>query len=196
MEPEKTVTNIAIRAAYDSVGDILGDKARDMIFNKAGLARIIESPPDYTWDKNCTNVEQAGIYTETLNMVGAVGGQGVLRLTGYRNVETSVVRFGILNHLKDLPVEERLQKSFEFLQAAINKGRVIQSPGGFSALDVFDCLTCADITSRKPYCSQYAGAVQFLVDWVYGKGHYLVRETKCKALGDDTCLFEVEKKER
>jgi predicted hydrocarbon binding protein len=194
MEPEKTVTNIAMRASYDSLSEIVGEKARDIIFRSVGLQRVLESPPDYTWDKNFTNDEQLRLYVETVNMVGAVGAQGILRLIGYKNAETSVIKFGILNHLKDLPEDERILKAFGFFQIAINKGRVVERKDEFPAFDVFDCLMCTGITSRKPYCSQYAGALQFFTDWVYGKGIFLVRETKCGALGDDTCLFEVEKR--
>lgn len=194
MTTENTVTNIAIRASYDSIGQIVGERARDMIFKKVGLESVLESPPDYTWDKNFTNEQQLNIYTETVNLVGAVGAQGILRLIGYKNAETSIVKFGIFNHLEALPEAERIVKGFEFLQVAINKGRVVEQPGQLPVFDVFDCLMCAGVTSRKPYCSMYAGALQFITDWVYGKGVYLVRETKCGALGNDTCLFEVEKR--
>ena len=103
MEPEKTVTKMAIRASYEAVCEIVGEKARDMIFRNAGLTRVLESPPDYTWDKEATVEEQARIYTETVNLVGAVGAQGILRLVGYKNTETPVVKFGVLDHIKDLP---------------------------------------------------------------------------------------------
>jgi predicted hydrocarbon binding protein len=195
MAQEKTVTKMAIRASYEAVREIVGENARDMIFRDAGLRRILESPPDYTWDKEATVEEQARIYTETINLVGAVGAQGILRLIGYKITETPIVKFGVLDHIKDLSQEEKIVKAFELFQLAAGKGRVIAQPGGFPALDAFDCLLCVGITSRKPYCSHYAGCLQFLTDWVYGKGIYLVRETKCIALGDDTCRFEIEKRQ-
>ncbi len=191
MAQEKTVTKMAIRAAYEAVCEIMGENARDMIFRDAGLTRVLGSPPDYTWDKEATVEEQAKIYTETLKLVGDVGGQGILRLIGYKSTETPVVKFGVADHIKDLPQGERITKAFELLQLAANKGRIVAEPGGLPAWDVPDCLLCVGVTSRKSYCSHYAGSLQFIADWVYGKGVYQVRETKCKALGDDTCLFEV-----
>ena len=77
-EEEKTVTNISIRGAYDSLEEILGEKARNIIMKNAGLIRVIESPPDYTWDKEFTNREQLSIYQEAANLVRKVGIQGVL----------------------------------------------------------------------------------------------------------------------
>jgi predicted hydrocarbon binding protein len=193
-EPEKTVTNIAIRAAYDSVGEILGARARDMILKNAGLSRVIESTPEYTWDKGFTNAEQLSLYVEVVNLVGAVGAQGVLRQIGYKNAETSVLKFGVLNHLADLPSHEKITKCFEFFRVVINKGRAVSDDEGMPKFDVFDCLMCGGITSKKPYCSQYAGALSFFTDWTFGKGIYIVKETRCKVLGDDTCLFEIDKR--
>jgi len=193
-EAEKTVTNIAIRSTYDSVGEILGARARDMIFRNVGLTQVIESPPEYTWDKNVTNAEQVALYVEVVNLVGAVGAQGILRQTGYKNAETSVLKFGILNHIVDLPSQEKITKCFEFLNIAINKGRVVSDGQSMPKFDVFDCLMCVEVTSKKPYCSQYAGALSFFTDWTFGKGIYIVKETECRALGNGTCLFEIEKR--
>ncbi len=193
-EPEKTVTNIAIRANYDSLGETLGPRARDMVFRNAGLGRVIESPPEYTWDKNFTNAEQVSIYVEIINLVGAVGAQGVLRQIGYKGTETSVLKFGVLNHLVDLPSHEKITKCFEMFRIVVNKGKVVSDGESMPRLDVFDCLSCSGITSKKPYCSHYAGALSFFADWSFGKGIYIVKETKCKALGDDTCLFEIERR--
>jgi predicted hydrocarbon binding protein len=194
MEQEKTVTNMAIRSAYDTLVEIVGENAGHIIFRNVGLARVIESPPDYTWDKQFTNAEQIGIYRETIDLIGPVGGQGILRFIGYKAVEIPVLKFGILEHLKDLSKEERLLKCFQLLQVAINKGRVIENHNGFPAYDVFDCLICEGVTSPKPFCANYAGSIQFVTDWVYGKGAYLARETKCRAKGDDRCFIEIEAK--
>jgi predicted hydrocarbon binding protein len=51
------------------------------------------------------------------------------------------------------------------------------------------------VTSTKPYCSQYAGALQYFVDQAYGRAVCQVIETKCKAMGDETCLFELRQRE-
>ena len=39
MAEEKTVTNMAMRSAYETVGEIMGHNARDMVFKKVGLSR-------------------------------------------------------------------------------------------------------------------------------------------------------------
>ena len=194
MESEKTVTSMAIRAAYDSLGEVMGESVRKMIIKNAGLSRILETPPEYSFDKEFTNQEQAAIYLETIKLVGAVGSQGILRQMGYKNVEIAVTRYHVLDSLKDLAPQEKIRRCFEFSQAVLNKGKVIVDDDGMPALDVFDCLTCENVSSTKPYCSQYAGGLQCMTDWTFGKGKYQVIEEKCKAKGDDTCLFVLRKR--
>ncbi len=191
-DQEKTVSCIPIRGAYDALNEILGDNARAIILRGAGLARINDNPPPYSWDREFTNGQQLGIFRETIDLVGPVGAQGIIRLIGYKGVQAAVEKFGILDSLKELPQTERFEKAVESLQSALNKGKVTRGQEDLVALDAFDCFLCAGITSKKPYCSHYAGCVQMMADWVFGKGKYLARETRCKAMGDETCLFEME----
>lgn len=188
----KTVSCIPIRGAYEALTEILGENARTIILRGDGLTRIVNAPPPYTWDREFTNKEQLDIFTETIKLVGAVGSQGIIRQIGYKGIEATVVRFGILDSIKELPQTERFNKAVEFFRSAINKGTVVDGPADLVSLNAPDCLVCDGVTSKKPYCSHYAGCIQFLADWVFGKGKYLARETKCKAMGDETCLFELE----
>jgi len=190
MADEKTVTNLSIRAAYDSLGEIVGEKARTIILRGCGLVRLVDSPPPYDWNKEFTNQEHLLIFQEVMRIFGKVGGQGVIRQIGYKNA-SNLEKLGILAHLKDLPPEEKYTKCLELLSIAINRGKVIRDPAGRVALDVHDCTACTGARSDKPYCSQYAGALQFFAEWSFGKGKYRVIESKCKAMGDETCYLEL-----
>ena len=190
-ELEKTVTNISIRSTYDSLGDIVGARARDMIFRNAGMGHVLERVPDYTWEKNYTNAEQVILYYKTVDLVGAVGAQGILRQMGYTNAEKTDQVLQILDQFDALPPKERLYKSFELLKTAINRGTVESGDDGNPRFNVHDCTMCRDVVSTRPYCSQYAGALQYFTDRAFGRGVYQVIETKCRAIGDDTCLFEL-----
>ncbi len=193
-QEEKTVTNLAIRSVFDSLAEIMGENARNIVFRAAGFSRLIEAPPEYDWNKEFTNREQLSIYREIVKLVGAVGSQGILRQIGYKNAYILVVRFGLFNHLKDLVPEEKFQKSLELLALGIGRGKVVQESQKRAAMDVFDCTVCEGETSKKPYCSNYSGAIGFFADWSLGKGKYVVIETKCKALGDETCYFELKER--
>jgi predicted hydrocarbon binding protein len=191
---EKTVTNLAIRSVYDSLAEIMGEKARNIIFRAAGFSRLIGAPPEYTWDKEFTSREQLSIYQEIVRLVGPVGSQGILRQVGYKNAELLVVRFGVFDHLKDLPPEEKYEKSLELLSLGIGRGKVAKDDQGKTVFDVFNCTVCEGETSRRPYCSNYSGAISFYAGWSFGKRRFVVIETKCKAMGDDTCFFELKER--
>lgn len=190
-ESEKTVTNISIRATYDSLEDIVGARARDMIFRKADMGHVLEAVPDYTWEKNYTNAEQVILYYKTVDLVGAVGAQGILRQIGYKNAEKTDQVLHILDQFNDVSPEDLLYKSFELLRTVINRGAVRNGDDGNPRFDVRDCTMCRGVTSTRPYCSQYAGALQYFADRAFGTRMYQVVETRCKAMGDDTCLFEL-----
>lgn len=194
MDEEKTVSNMAVRAAFDSLGEVMGENARKIIFKAAGLSRVVDAPPEPTFDKGFTLSEQAAIYRETIALVGPVGAQGILRQMGYKNVEFGVTIYHALDSIKDLPAAEKIVKCFEFSQAVLNKGRVVIGDDGLPQFDVFDCLTCTGAQSEKPYCSQYGGGLQFMTDWTYGKGVMQVVEERCKAMGHESCLFVLRKR--
>jgi len=194
MTEEKTVSNLAIRAAYDSLGEVMGENARKIIFKAAGLARVTESPPEPTFDRGFTLSEQVSIYRETITLVGAVGAQGILRQMGYKNVELGVNTYHALDSIKELAAGEKIVKCFEFSQAVLNKGRVVIGDDGLPRFDVFDFLPSEAATSPQPFCSQYGGGLQFMADWTFGKGVMQVVEETCKAMGHASCLFVLRKR--
>ena len=51
MTDEKTVTNIAIRASYDSIREIVGEKAGDMIFKSVGLEQVLSHRRTILWTR-------------------------------------------------------------------------------------------------------------------------------------------------
>ena len=97
----------------------------------------------------------------------------------------------MLDSIKDLPTDEKFDRNLEFFSKVINRGRLVKAANGTGALDSFNCTTCEGIESTRPYCSQLAGAIQFFSDWSYSKGKFRAMEVKCKAVGDETCLFEL-----
>lgn len=194
MADEKTVTNLSIRAAYDSLAEVVGENARAIIFRGCGLSRLLESPPPYDWNKEFTNQQQLSIFQETIKLIGKIGAQGVIRQIGYKNA-FNLEKLNVLAHLKDLGPEEKYTKCLELLSIAINRGRVARNSAGTVALDVHDCTACQGASSDKPYCSQYAGALQFFADWSFGKAKYQVIESKCKAMGDETCFLELKERD-
>ncbi len=62
-------------------------------------------------------------------------------------------------------------------------------------LDVLACPFCRNLLSSLPRCHFLAGFIQGLLSSIPSLGEPVVTETLCRARGDDTCTFEVAKKE-
>jgi len=72
MTSEKSVSNLSIGSAYESLGEIAGDDARKIIFQNSNLSGVLECPPAHNWKKEFTNTEQISIYRETMKLIGEV----------------------------------------------------------------------------------------------------------------------------
>ena len=194
-DQEKMATNIAIRAAIDGITEIMGDNGTKILFRNINFLNLFENPPDYSWSPCITVREQWKIYSEVEHIVGLNGAIGIWRRIGYTNLRYAVEIGHVLDVMKDLPPDERFVKSLEVFCAASGKGRPVVDEGGHADFDCFDCLLCEGKKVERPMCSIYEGTTQFILDWSYGRGKYIARETKCKGMGDDTCLFTVSEKE-
>ena len=67
-------------------------------------------------------------------------------------------------------------------------------PHRFAEIDLPDCLCCYNISANEPICTLYNGIIQFLADPCLGKNRYELKETKCKAMGGDSCYFIIVEK--
>ncbi len=192
MSEEKKVTDISIRAAYDALSEIVGKNGRNMVLKKAGLERIIDAPPPYDFTVSFTIPEQARLYLAVVDYFGTLGAQGILRQIGYKAAALASEK-GIADHLRDVPEPEQLYKLIDLFHLLVGKGKAEEVETGIYALNVFDCIHCSGVKSRKQFCSHYAGALQALVDGLKGKKLYSVVEEECFATGGKTCLFVVRK---
>jgi predicted hydrocarbon binding protein len=192
MSEEKKVTNISIRAAYDALSDIIGIKGRNLVLISAGLERIIDTPPPYDFTVSFTIPEQAHLYHAVVDYFGKFGAQGILRQIGYRAAALACEK-GIIDHLRDVPEPEQLYKVIDFFHFLVGKGKAEEVEPGVFALNVFDCIHCSGVQSKKPFCSHYGGALQALIDTLKGKKVYSAFEEECFATGGKTCLFVVRK---
>jgi hypothetical protein len=188
-EAPKMATNMAIRAAIDGIHEIVGENGAKILFRNIGFSHLYENPPGYTWEPCLTIPEQARIYMEVINLVGLNGAIGIWRRIGYTNIKYAVEIGHVLDAFIDLPPVEKYHRGMEIFVAASGKGKMVPRPDGLVDFDCPDCLLCADLRTERVMCAVYEGTTQFMVDFAFGKGIYQVRETKCKAKGDDTCYF-------
>jgi predicted hydrocarbon binding protein len=190
---EKMATNLAIRANIDGISEIMGENATKILFRAADLTHLLENPPDYDWFPCVTTVEQGRLYTEVEKLVGFNGAIGIWRRMGYTVVKYAIEIGNIFDALRDLPRDDCYNKCLELFVAGSGKGRVAYNENSIADFDCFDCLLCEGHKTERPMCSNFAGMLQCIADWVYGKGAATITEVRCKATGDESCYFMLEK---
>lgn len=192
MEEEKMVANIAIRAALDSITEIMGENGAKIIFNKAGLSHIVQNPPEYDWDPCIPPTPHRKIYFEISEVLGLKGALSVWRRIGYTNIKYAVEIGHALDNLPDLEPNEKFSQVMDNLRVAIGMGKLVANDNGAVDFDVYDCNICEGYTSDRHICTAIAGSVQYIADWSYGHNVKIAKEIKCRAKGDDSCYFIIE----
>ena len=90
---------------------------------------------------------------------------------------------------KEFKGEERLFKAIELYALATGRGKVTRE-GNTIVYDNPQCTACKNQKSDSPFCTIYNGMIDAYIKWSEVDGVQAV-ETKCMAMGDDTCRFEV-----
>jgi predicted hydrocarbon binding protein len=189
MSNENMVSNIAIRGALDAILEIMGNNGGKMVFAQVGLSNICENPPPYDFNPCITERERNKIVAEVANILGLLGALGIWRRIGFIGTKYAQEMGHILDSFVEFELDEKFFKALELWSLATGEGKIVSRDDGKFDFDVFDCLTCKNYTSVRPICAITAGALQYMSDWAYGTKQYIVKETKCKAMGDETCYY-------
>ena len=191
MSEEKMVSNIAIRGVLDAILEIMGDNGGRIIFRNIGLSNIYENPPPYDFNPCITERERDKIIAEVANILGLSGALGVWRRIGFIGTKYAQEMKHILDSFAEFEPDEKFFKALELWSLATGEGRIVKQDDGKFGFDVYDCLTCKIYKSERPICATTAGALQYISDWAYGEKKYIIKETKCKAMGDETCYYSL-----
>jgi predicted hydrocarbon binding protein len=186
-QAERMATNMTVRAHVDALREILGENGGKMIFRNIGHPDVFKNPPGFDWEPCMTEDDRTQIYTEVVNTYGLRGALSLWRRMGYTAVKYGAEIGHVMDSYNGLPPDEKFRKAMELLCAVSGKGKIVVTDEGKVEYDCFNCTTCAPYNTERPICFGYVGSLQYLADWAYGKGAYIVRETRCKAKGDDTC---------
>jgi predicted hydrocarbon binding protein len=185
---EKTVANVVVRIVLDGIEDVVGRNGLNALLNYGKMSRLIDDRPDYSFDVNFTDSEYAAVTSSIHAIIGSKGSKVIMRQVGIATARR-IIDAGILDSLTDFEKEEKLLKALEIYVMASQRGRVTIE-GGNIVFDNDKCTTCLNITDNVPVCTFVNGIIDELAKWAGVKDKKSV-ETKCKAMGDDTCRHEV-----
>ena len=185
---EKTVSNMVIRVLLDSTEDVMGENGLKALLNYAKMPHLFENKPEHTLDKNYTDEEYGALTSSWYKVLGNSGAKALFRMIG-KSSGKRAIQSGIFDSFRDLPDEEKLFKMIEFFAMATGRGAALKE-GDVVIYDNPQCTACINIEDEKPVCTGLNGAFGEFIDWAGIKGKTVI-ETKCKAMGDETCRYEI-----
>lgn len=185
---EKTVSNISIRATIDATREILGDNGLKALLNYARLGYILEDIPDYSFAKNYEEREFSALTSSFYSILGTSGAKALFRLIG-RTIGGKILESGAFDSFKDLPTDEKALKVLEIYVMATGKGRAFRE-GNVVVYDNPQCTACAGLKDDTPICTALNGMFDEFFKWAGVTGKKTV-ETRCIAMGDATCRYEL-----
>jgi predicted hydrocarbon binding protein len=188
MMAENMVADIVIRITLDASEEVLGVNGLKAVLNYSKMPHLIEKKPDYSFEKNFTEDQYTAIASSYIEVLGMNGAQAVYRMIG-KSIGQNVVKAGGFDSVKDLPADERLFKALELYTMAADRGTVTRQ-GDMIVYDNPKCGLCGNAKHDQPICTAYNGFLDFTIQWAGVKNRRAV-ETVCKAMGGETCRFEI-----
>ena len=185
---EKTVSNISIRATIDATREILGDNGLKALLNYAKLGYILEDIPDYSFAKNYEEREFSALTASFYTILGTSGAKALFRVIG-KAIGGKVLASGAFDSLKDLPTDEKTLKMLEIYAMATGKGKAFRE-GGAVVYDNPHCTACVGLKDTSPVCTALNGMFDEYFKWA-GVTDKRTVETKCIAMGDTSCRYEL-----
>ena len=185
---EKTMSDVSIRAVMDGIEGIMGTNGLKTILNYAKLSYLFDNKPPYSFAKNYTEEEFAALTDSIYVIVGIRGATALIRLIG-REIAKFVIEQGMFASTLELEGEERFLKIVDIYIMVTERGRVYKE-NDIIYFDYKECTGCKDKVSKSPMCSTIVGFFSECLRWV-GLDDMEIVETKCKAVGDETCLYEI-----
>ena len=186
---EKTVANIVVRMILDGSEEVLGINGLKALLNFCKMSHLMENKPDYSFEKNFTDEDCWAIASSYIDVLGQDGARAVFRMIG-KSIGKNAIKIGAFNSInKDLPPDEKLFAALDLYTVLRGTGKVTRS-GNVIVYDHPQCSLCAHAKLDQPICTTYAGLLDTLIEWAGVKNKRTV-ETACKAMGDNTCRFEI-----
>jgi predicted hydrocarbon binding protein len=184
---EKTVSNVVIRASLDGTEKILGANGLKSLLNYAGLSYLLKNKPDYSLEKSYTKQELSALTSSYYQVLGTSGAKALFRLIG-KELGNRTIEVGVFNHLTDFPPDEKFFKMMELYAMATGKGRLYRE-GDVVIYDNPPCTACDGLEDTTPVCTALNGMFDEFAAWAGFAAEKTV-ETRCKAMGDDSCRWE------
>jgi predicted hydrocarbon binding protein len=194
--------NKIARIALTAYEEVMGKNGLNAILHMANLPHLIEQLPPDNLDRAFDFADFSAINGALEEMYGPRGGRGLALRAGRATFNEGLRNFGALAGAGDLaykvlPLQVKLRIGIPamakiFTQTSDQKSTVAEYNDHF-VYTIHVCPVCWGRKTDKPACFIATGLLQAGLTWVSGGGEFKVTQTTCRAVGNETCDFVIEK---
>jgi hypothetical protein len=186
----------------EAMEEIMGRNGLNAILNLAGLSHLIDNYPPANLKKEFDFADFSALMGALEEMYGPRGGRGLQLRAGRVGFTRGGTKMGALVGVGDLafrvlPLSARLKTGLPAMAMVFSKfsdqeSSVVDS-GEYYTYTIHKCPVCWGRTADRPICFAAKGLLEEGLHWVSGGLKFRVEETKCVAMGDETCTFLIYK---
>lgn len=182
--------------------EVMGRHGLDATLGMAGLSAYLNHLPPDDLERAVDFSTLSAINLALDEMYGARGGRGMALRAGRAWLVKGMNTFGALSGINDpsfraLPLEERVRLGLQALASVFThfsdqRSHLEDTPQAFRF--VIDNSPMAWMRETdKATCHPLLGLLQETARWASNGRDYTVREIQCRACGDETCVFLINK---
>ncbi len=182
--------------------DVIGKNGLTALLSLAELDSLNAAPPPDDLARHFDFSHLAALSQALEEMYGARGGQGMALRIGRACFANGMKSFGVMKGMADpafraLPLETRTDIGVRALAAVFTNfsdqsTQVLDAGTHFEISTEFSPYAWGR-SAERPVCNALVGVIQEGMRWASDGYEYHVHETQCRALGDDQCVFRVNK---
>lgn len=196
-------TNRFARIFLDSIKEITGNNGLNSILNYANLGAFVDNSPPDNLEKAFDFSHFSMINHALEELYGPRGGRGLALRIGRTTFDDVLKDYGALAGVgeisfKVLPMHKKIHHGLSamariFSEKSDQITRLEEKEDRFIYI-ISRCPVCwGRPAGDHAVCYYMVGLLQEGLSWVSGGKEFMISETRCFALGDDACQFEISK---
>ena len=194
--------NIWGRNFLTSTEDILGTNGVNALLNLAKLQVYIGNYPPENIKKTFPFTHVARLQQALYDMYGSRGARVFATRSGEETLYYTLNKFDLVKKaaraaMRVGTTEKRqrigLQFFSKFIMAVSDQIVSIDEDQSYLYWVIERCPFCWKRIANEPVCHLGIGVLRAALNWVTGGKQYRIAETQCIAMGDNVCIYSIEK---
>jgi hypothetical protein len=182
--------------------DVLGVNGVKATLHIAKLSDWIDNYPPDNLDRNVDFASFSSLNAALEEVYGARGGRSLSRRSAWSMFDralrhTSGVSTVIDMAVKVLPASLAVPQGLKAISIAFSKisdqQASFDAKGASLTFSFHRCAACWGRQADEPLCHSQAGLLEQCLRWLSGGQSYRVQEVQCVGMGNEACVFTIDK---